>query len=235
MSEDILDNDVAVLVSTLVTSGHSIVKNHFKGDHVIIQEASKSENGDVFIAFANCGTNVHMSGDNAQLPPKRQDISRNPFAAQTNLSMYHRWSSLGYPTSELTEQHRTIPAISDILSAIWYKGAIVSKVDPSVRANTRMAIAAHQALFQIPRPITRPIAWIQTDGESTKMGFSQSSQNERELKVAIRLCETYIRHGIQAKDIVILAGYLAQIGLTKRALALTPGLKDVDVSTIDAY
>lgn len=231
LSEDILSNDVAVLASTLVNSGHSIVKNHFKGDHVIVQEANKSENGDVFIAFANCETSVHMSGDNAQLPPKEQDIARNPFAQQTNKSMYHRWVSLGYPISELTEQHRTIPAISDVLSTIWYKGAVVSKVDPSVRPNARMAIAAHQALFNV----TRPITWIHTDGESHKMGFSQSSQNERELQVAIKLCQMYTKHGIQAKDIVILAGYLAQIGLTKRALALTPGLQGVDASTIDAY
>ena len=46
--------------------------------------------------------------------------------------------------------------------------------------------------------------------------------------------EVYIEHGIAAKDIVILASYLAQIGLTKRALALTPRLQDVNASTIDA-
>ena len=38
-----------------------------------------------------------------------------------------------------------------------------------------------------------------------------------------------------AKKIVVLAGHLAQINITHRALALTPGLEDVDTSTIDTY
>ena len=35
------------------------------GDHIIVQEASKLENGDVFITFTNCETSMHMSGDDA--------------------------------------------------------------------------------------------------------------------------------------------------------------------------
>ena len=38
-----------------------------------------------------------------------------------------------------------------------------------------------------------------------------------------------------AEKIIVLAGHLAQINLTHRALTLTPGLEDVDTSTIDAY
>ena len=118
LTQDILSNDIAVLSTTLVNSGHSIVKDHFKGDHVIVQEASKAENGDVFIGLANCETSIHLSGDNAQLPPQKQDVARNPFAQQTNMSMYHRWVSLGYSISELKEQHYTIPSISNIISNI---------------------------------------------------------------------------------------------------------------------
>ena len=53
--------------------------------------------------------------------------------------------------------------------------------------------------------------------------------------MAIKLCQSYIQQGIAAKDIVVLAGYLAHVTLTQRAVALTPGLEDVDTSTIDAY
>jgi hypothetical protein len=231
LSLDILTADVAVLATTLVNSGHTIVKDSFPGDHVIVQEASKAENGDVFIALANCTTSIHLSGDDEQLPPHEQDIARNPFAKQTNRSLYHRWVSLGYSFCLLTEQHRTIPAISNIISRVWYHGAVTSKVDPSHRPNTRKAITAHNTLFNR----ASPFVWIHTSGESNKMGFSQSSQNERELQVAISLCQSYIEHGVAAKDIVILAGYLAQISLTKRAIQLTPGLEEVESWTIDAY
>jgi len=77
--------------------------------------------------------------------------------------------------------------------------------------------------------------WISTNGQCRKVGFSQSGQNERELQLATKLCQYYIQGGIKAKDILILAGYLAQVNLTRRALALTTGLEDVDTGTIDGY
>jgi len=67
------------------------------------------------------------------------------------------------------------------------------------------------------------------------VGFSQSGQNERELQLTIKLCQYYIQGGIKAKDILILAGYLAQVNLTRRALALTTGLEDMDTGTINGY
>ena len=53
--------------------------------------------------------------------------------------------------------------------------------------------------------------------------------------MAIQLCQLYLQDVITANDIVILAYYLGQIALTKNAVALTPGLKNADKSTIDAY
>lgn len=43
-------------------------------------------------------------------------------------------------------------------------------------------------------------------------------QNERELQVAIKLCQQYVKQRIEVKDIVNLAGYIVQATLTKRAL-----------------
>ena len=94
-----------------------------------------------------------------------------------------------------------------------------------------MAIATHQTMFHR----SSSIIWIHTDGESNKLGFLQSSQNKQELKVAIKLCKAYIEHGITPTDIVILAGYIVQVGLTKRALARTSELRDIDASTINTY
>ena len=79
------------------------------------------------------------------------------------------------------------------------------------------------------------MVWVDTDGKSSKIGFSQSSQNKRELQVAIKLCQEYVKQGVMANDIVILTGYMAQANLTKRALALTTGLQEVDSGTIDGY
>ena len=35
--------------------------------------------------------------------------------------------------------------------------------------------------------------WVFTEGDSIKIGFSQSIQNERELQVAIKLCSEYVK------------------------------------------
>ena len=50
LSAYFLSNEVAVIVSALVNPGHSRMKENFKGDHTIVQEAGKAENGDVSIA-----------------------------------------------------------------------------------------------------------------------------------------------------------------------------------------
>ncbi len=171
LSEDILTNDVAVVSTTIAKSGRTIINKFFKGDHVIVQEASKAENGDLFIALAGCENSIHLSGDDEQLPPKEQDVACNPFALQTSKSMYKRWVVLGYPKYDLTQQHRTIPPISNIISEIWYKGSVVSTVDEADRANTSAAIAAHWKLSA--RRL--PIMFIDTNGVSNKMSFFQSS------------------------------------------------------------
>ena len=74
-------------------------------------------------------------------------------------------------------------------------------------------------------PTENPIKWVSR---------SPVRMNESSKWPSIS-CQSYIQHGNAAKDIVILAGYLVQIGLPKRALALTPGLEDMDASTTDAY
>ena len=51
--------------------------------------------------------------------------------------------------------------------------------------------------------------------------ISQSNQNERELQVAIKLSQEYVKQCFDAHNIVILTDYMAQVNLTKRALALT--------------
>ena len=79
------------------------------------------------------------------------------------------------------------------------------------------------------------MVWVDTDGKSSKIGFSQSSQNKRELQVAIKLCQEYVKQGVMVNYIVILTGYMAQANLIKRALALTTGLQEVDSGTIDGY
>ena len=79
-----------------------------------------------------------------------------------------------------------------------------------------------------------PVIWIHTNGGSNKLSFSRANQDEQEPYLAIQLCQLYNQHIITAKHSVILAGYLAQIALTRYAVALAPGLKDVDKSTMDA-
>ena len=48
------------------------------------------------------------------------------------------------------------------------------------------------------------------------------------LQVALKLRQWYIQDRVEIKAIVIFAGRLAQITLTKHAVALTPTLNDMD-------
>ena len=117
-SEHLLKNDIDCVITTLVNSGHSLIKEKFIGNHTIVQEAGKAENGDTFIALAGSGESIHLSGDDMQLSPPEKGPARNPFAEQSNRTLYHRLLTLGYPTCELIEQHRSIPEITEIISQI---------------------------------------------------------------------------------------------------------------------
>ena len=60
------------------------------------------------------------------------------------------------------------------------------------------------------------------------MRFPRSSQRTYNLQAAFKLCPSYIQDRVEVKAIVIFAGHLAQITLTKHAVALTPTLDDMD-------
>ena len=106
-----------------------------------------------------------------------------------------------------------------------------STVDPEDRPNVGIASQVHSKLFKR----NTPVIWVNTDGTSKRTGHSYSSQNTREIQVAIKLCQEYIHRGVPASQIVILAGYVAQVQLTKRNLAVTAGLQNVECGTIDGY
>ena len=229
----LLEEDVAAMVTTIINSGHKIYKEGFKPDHIIVQEAPKADTGELCIPLAKCKdkTTMHWGGDMFQLPASQQDDETNPFASQTNEAIFPRLVYLYYPTHSLIVQHRTIPEITEVISNVWYRGLVTSNVNTAERPNAGRASNVHQRLFQIKYPIIH----LNVDGQEKRVGFSRSKQNEMELQVAMFLCREYIKEGVDAKDILILAGYLAQVGLTKRALANTSDLREVDAGTIDGY
>ena len=234
VSEEIMTNDVAVLVTTLVNSANSIVKENFRSNHTIVQEAGKADDGELLIALADCADDdqsAHFSGDVHQLGPPEEDPRVHIFAYFVNHPLFKRLISLGYPTHELYQQHRSIPLINDVISRIWYKGTVRSTVNPEDRPNVGKASQVHSELFKR----NTPVIWVNTDGKSKKTGHSYSSQNTREIQVGIKLCQEYTHRGVQAGQIVILAGYVAQVQLIKRNLAVTAGLQNVECGTIDGY
>ena len=191
-SKHLLKNDIDCVVTTLVNSGHSLIKENFIGDHTIVQEAGKAENGDAFIALAGSEESIHFSGDDMQLSPPEKDPARNPFAEQSSRTLYHRLLTLGYPACELIEQHRSIPEITEIISQIWYRGTLISTVDTAKRPNAAKAMQVHKQIFEREQHVI----WVDTDGKSSKIDSSQSSQNKRELQVAIKLCQEYVKQGV---------------------------------------
>ena len=105
VSKLIFKDHIIVTVTTFVNSGHSLMKN-CQSKHTIAQEAGKADNGELFIALAQCGgdhESFHFSGDPLQLGPQDRDEKGNPFARQTKRSLYQRLISSGYTTKELSE------------------------------------------------------------------------------------------------------------------------------------
>lgn len=129
----IIAQDVAVMVGTLIGSGEELIKEH-NAEHVIVQEAARCQNAELFVALAvqSSGT-IHTSDDCAQTGPST--TLEDPFNHYAAMSLRNRLTLLGHPSATLIEQYRSIPVIGDNISKIWYEDKVQSPVSPDSRPN----------------------------------------------------------------------------------------------------
>ena len=230
-SRHVMETNVGLVSTTLVNSGHRLVKDNFTANHVIVQEGATVKNADLFIAMGHHNGTMHMSGDDEQLGPHKDDTADNSFAVTTNTSLFERLFTLGYPSVLLTPQYRTIPLLGQMISTIWYEGKVQSAVRPAERPYVALATNVLRETYGI----AQPIAFVSHNGRQSVMEVTHSKFNESEAAMAINLAATYVAAGIPAGHITILAGYMAQTRVVRRALTEREEVKDVAAYTVDGF
>ena len=127
------------------------------------------------------------------------------------------------------------PAIGTLIGACFYGGADALK--PGVPASERQ----HGLAW-----CSRPVVWFSTRGHAHGSDVQtprRSYRNEAEIQIILellgRLNDSYGSMAEQAKTVGIITGYSAQkADLRQRIESLRgiwPGLKDIEVNTVDAY
>ena len=67
--------------------------------------------------------------------------------------MFERLTTLSYPNVFLTLQYRMIPLLSNLISALWYRGQLQYVVDPQARLNTHIGAQILRQFCGVPHPI----------------------------------------------------------------------------------
>jgi hypothetical protein len=114
LSVNILEHDVNAVVCMLVNF-NTIMLKKFKEDHTVVQEVTKVENAEIFIAMIHSNDSMHMFNDDEQLQLMKEDIKNNCFTHYINRSLFKRLIMFKYSHILLTEQYHAIFIINDII------------------------------------------------------------------------------------------------------------------------
>jgi hypothetical protein len=117
LSVNILEHDVSAVVCMLVNFDITMLKK-FKEDHTVIQEVTKVENAEIFIAMIHSNDSMHMFNDDKQLQLMKKNIKNNCFMHYINRSLFKHLITLEYFHILLTEQYCAIFIINDIIFTV---------------------------------------------------------------------------------------------------------------------
>ena len=184
--QELLNNHVYAVSTTVINAGDRRIKLR-AAEHRIVQEALCPDNGEIYVVIANMPMNgtISLSGDEQQLRQKQEGIKDNFFANYSNYGVFERWLPMGIKSYTLVNQYRAIKELSDIMSALWYQGKIVSKVSSSTRPNVSIV----SKVLKDFRGVNGPIAFLDVQGESHLVGPTHSKANATELQVAQDICQ----------------------------------------------
>jgi hypothetical protein len=115
-----------VVVTTIANSADGLLLENFEEHLVIHLEAGKVAL-ETLIGLAFHPQPTILRGDRMQLRPfQRDEDSSRPLRKQWNRSLMEGWIDMGYKTTTLTQQHRSLPQICNMVSKSFYDGAMVS-------------------------------------------------------------------------------------------------------------
>ena len=228
LTKFLLVNEVAVVATTPIHAADKSISER-NAEHTIVQEAFTMDAGAILTILAHTTGSISMSGDTEQLKIMAEDIKHNCMANSTNFAFMNRLIANGYPQAQLSQQYRTIPVLSEIISSTWYKGEVTCMVDITKRPNVVKATSAIKQQFGIELPI----AFVNVPSVQLCVGSTMSRQNYIEAQLALDTADTLNANGITDREICILTGYVAQVHLMYKLQGQRKTKCHVECLTID--
>jgi serine/threonine protein kinase len=234
------DFHAAMLASAQVVAGTCIGMASVRGmadvvyDLCIVDEASKATATEILVPMARSRKWI-LVGDPAQLPPffENEAITRlEEFdEAEVRQTLLDRFlSSLPeHSVARLTNQHRMVRPIGNLISEVFYGGKLNSpKVKPDVT---------------FPGALPKPVTWLSTaetcDFREARRG--QSFRNEAECRIIrdlLQQIDFLAKKRKASYDVAVIAGYVAQVKALQDAIRDRihewSGLR-ITCSTVDAF
>ncbi|MFT2690374.1 DEAD/DEAH box helicase [Clavibacter zhangzhiyongii] len=226
----------AVVASTCVALTGSRGAETVKFDLCIVDEASKATPTELMVPMANA-TQWVLVGDEKQLPPFL-DAALTDTSLLADRDLSHAdiderlFASLGSTLPEasvstLSHQHRMHPDIGQVVSDIFYGGALRSTPKPV------------QPLVE--KALGRAATWYDT-GSTEERRVGRSFQNRPEAKAVAKLVRMIDNYASIMKldnvEVAVLSGYAAQVRTLQEVLSSTKSMLHVvriTVATIDSY
>lgn len=207
-------------------------------DLCIVDEASKATATELLVPMTRARRWI-LVGDHRQLPPFIDDaLERSDLLADHRLSRedLHRTLFDELRTklpeacrTELTQQHRMLPAIGRLISDVFYGGALTS--------------AERQTPVWVSAFLGAPVVWCTTAGsaERAERRDGRSLRNPHEgrcIRALLRRLDFYAGADKRQLKVAVLSGYRNQVAHMRRLFADDESQwsnLEVTVSTVDAF
>jgi len=234
------DFHAAMLASAQIVAGTCIGMAGVRGmadviyELCIVDEASKATVTEILVPMARSRRWI-LVGDPAQLPPFFEDDSITRLEEfdeeEVRQTLLDRFLT-GLPDHSragLTNQYRMVKPIGDLISEVFYNGALES---PKLKPDVLLTGVC-------PKPVT----WLSTNDAADvhEVRRGQSFRNEAECRIIRELLgqiDFIARKRKMIYDVVVIAGYIAQVkalqDILRDRLNEWTGLK-ITCSTVDAF
>jgi len=214
-----------VIVSTLVSSQGDIL-NDSKFSAVIVDEATQATEPEILMALMHHSKKVILVGDQMQLGP----VISSPKATSAGLalSLFPRLIQIGLQPLMLNVQYRMHPAISNLASNLFYKGALQNGVSECDRQSNS---------FNWPNR-SKPLVFFHVKGEECFEG--KSYYNKLEAMLCEKILSTLIKAGTNPSKIGIITPYVAQRNYIVEYISATSRidqnfLQFLNVASVDSF
>jgi serine/threonine protein kinase/flagellar biosynthesis GTPase FlhF len=240
----LLDSDLIAGTCIGITSGDTEDEGY---GLCIVDEASKATLPEALVPMIRSERWV-LVGDQRQLPPFVDVALRNPrffadnridseIVKETLLARLDRLELPAHSQAMLTQQHRMVPAIGNLVSTIFYGGKLESVHNPDREIPDSLGAV-----------VSAPVAWFSTSREkyrreqSPNGSFFNPLESEWTATLLGRL-EFYHARSTQPKNatrkklkVAVLTGYAAQRGhLTQRIADESCPNLEIECHTVDSY